>query len=179
MRAAQCVNCGLPMTRNTHPDAGKPEMLNVVGASYGCLPCAERRANGRRDSLNRMSLWLAQCSRDGVAVTADLVLQRLSELEDARRASYRSGRVFNRGPDDLGWLPTESELQDRSRFIPVNGVEMDTESGCVLQITYQCVRHEEECPVASLWVAEWLTKDVGLTRVLLGIYRARNCRVNT
>lgn len=53
----------------------------------------------------------------------------------------------------------------------------ESECGRVLQITYQCIRHEEECPASSLWVAEWLTKDVGLTRVLLGIYRANNHRV--
>ena len=43
----ECINCGLPQCQNPHPDAGKPKHLNWVGASYGCLPCAEKRANGR------------------------------------------------------------------------------------------------------------------------------------
>lgn len=43
--------CGLRMSRNPHPDAGKPEHLLPVGASYVCVPCsskAHQTANERK-----------------------------------------------------------------------------------------------------------------------------------
>lgn len=55
-----CVVCHLPQTRNPHPDAGKPSHLNEVGAMWGCLPCAERRANGRRKLITELKQWLKE-----------------------------------------------------------------------------------------------------------------------
>lgn len=53
-----CINCGLPLVPNHHPDAGKPESLNVVGATQGCLPCAEKRATGRQRVYAEFVRWL-------------------------------------------------------------------------------------------------------------------------
>lgn len=39
--------CGLPMSRNPHPDAGKPTLVGVaaVGAVWECIPCMYRSRN--------------------------------------------------------------------------------------------------------------------------------------
>ena len=34
-----CIQCGGPMSRNPHPQAGKIPTLLVVGAVYECIPC--------------------------------------------------------------------------------------------------------------------------------------------
>lgn len=44
-RAGRCT-CGMPMSRNPHPDAGKPTALLAVGASYVCIPCTVRGRHG-------------------------------------------------------------------------------------------------------------------------------------
>ena len=37
-----CGLCGGPMSRNPHPDAGKPDQLLQVGAMYDCIPCSQK-----------------------------------------------------------------------------------------------------------------------------------------
>lgn len=87
----RCINCGLPLTKNTHPEAGTLKMLNTVGAVYGCLPCAERRANGRREVIAALARWLQKAEDQGtLEVSANDVLQKLAELENARRRAYHA-----------------------------------------------------------------------------------------
>ena len=43
----QCGLCGLmTLTRNPHPDAGKPLTLLTIGAVWECIPCLQRGVNG-------------------------------------------------------------------------------------------------------------------------------------
>ncbi len=34
--------CGLPMSKNPHPDAGKPFTLLETGAVWECIPCQSK-----------------------------------------------------------------------------------------------------------------------------------------
>ena len=38
--------CGLPMSKNPHPDAGKTEHLTTVGAVWVCVPCTVKAMSG-------------------------------------------------------------------------------------------------------------------------------------
>ena len=89
--APQCIMCGLPQTENPHPLAGTPQMLNVVGAKWGCLPCAEKRANGRREVIAQLRMWLEKkTENDGERVLITSVLEKLQELDEKRRQEYHT-----------------------------------------------------------------------------------------
>ena len=84
------------MTRNPHPNAGKPEHLNDVGATMGCLPCAEKRANGRRRTIERLRQWLdakrdesSELNEVARILTLDDVSIQITELEKRRRREFR------------------------------------------------------------------------------------------
>lgn len=83
-----CINCGLPVTLNHHPLAGKPSHLNVVGAKYGCLPCAEKRANGRRGIITALKEYMTRVQNNSVghsSLSIGAVLVKLDELESQYR----------------------------------------------------------------------------------------------
>ena len=39
MKPILCAKCGLPMSKNPHPQAGKPPDYLEVGTMYECIPC--------------------------------------------------------------------------------------------------------------------------------------------
>lgn len=53
-------DCGLPMARNPHPDAGKPDVLLNVGATYVCIPCTVRTRHGWANQARERRLELEQ-----------------------------------------------------------------------------------------------------------------------
>ena len=85
-----CIVCGLPQTANPHPKAGTPEMLNVIGAMIGCLPCAEKRANGRANVISAIRRWLETeaAVTDSTTIEIGAVLDKLNQLEENRRKAY-------------------------------------------------------------------------------------------
>lgn len=86
-----CMNCGLPQTKNAHAMAGKPSHLNIVGAEWGCLPCAEIRANGRGDLFYRLKRLLLDRIRSKSSITPETVLGFMETWEEERlRARIRS-----------------------------------------------------------------------------------------
>lgn len=86
---SRCIICGLPQTKNPHPLAGTPAMLNTVGAVYGCLPCAEKRANGRREVITKLRFWLERMMDDGrTMMKTEDVLEQLKEFDELRRKAY-------------------------------------------------------------------------------------------
>ena len=46
VRLPKCGLCGGQMSENPHPDAGKPDSLLTVGASYYCIPCGQMALHG-------------------------------------------------------------------------------------------------------------------------------------
>lgn len=90
---AGCMNCGLPLVRNHHPDAGKPSHINIVGCPSGCLPCTEQRANGRYRVIVELRTWLEDelqkypDDRKRRYVLGE-ALAKLNQLEEARRVAY-------------------------------------------------------------------------------------------
>lgn len=109
----ECINCGLPQLQNPHPDAGKPEHVNWVGACRGCLPCAEKRANGRATMIHELRRFVEthlqraermeehalkgdhyreKARNNGKATAFELVLKRLNELENERREAFAVSR---------------------------------------------------------------------------------------
>jgi len=102
----RCVTCDTPLVKNPHPDAGKPEALNRVGALYVCVPCVSIRANSRRDMFNDFRQWLEKAIAEGGEagpkckgvfriVLKGLVsafvrtLREFDRLEEARKKSIR------------------------------------------------------------------------------------------
>ncbi len=84
---SNCPNCGLPQTLNPHPNAGKPKYLNVIGASVGCLPCAEKRANGRHRLIADLKAWCSQFGDDDF-VSPRSVLEMIEKLDEERKATF-------------------------------------------------------------------------------------------
>lgn len=91
-KGAPCIICGLPQTRNPHPDAGKPSHLNILGAMWGCLPCAERRANGRARVIAQMKDWLDSELKEGLCpefvAAIRKVRTKLMDLDEERRVRF-------------------------------------------------------------------------------------------
>lgn len=55
-------SCGLPMSKNPHPDAGKPWTLLETGPVWVCIPCMSKtlhrwatRANLSENKLNEIA----------------------------------------------------------------------------------------------------------------------------
>lgn len=66
--AAWICECGLPMARNPHPDAGKPARLREVGATWVCVPCTVLgRHKAHRDA--REALDALEAEREAHAAT--------------------------------------------------------------------------------------------------------------
>lgn len=99
-----CINCGLPTAVNPHPDAGKPSMMNWIGVVHVCVPCAEKRANGRRMLIARLDRWLEAREREvsesiGMTMTGGAmagtfaeVRAKLQSLKEWFRLAYRGHR---------------------------------------------------------------------------------------
>ena len=84
-----CIVCGLPQSTNPHPQAGTSDMLNVIGAMIGCLPCAEKRANGRANVISALRRWLEGFAESNTAtIEIGAVLDKLNKLEEKRRKAY-------------------------------------------------------------------------------------------
>jgi len=92
----ECINCGLPQCKNPHPNAGKPEHLNRVGACMGCLPCAERRANGRLQMLFDLRRWAENEYQETDSYFREQamrdVVDKINRLEDERRREFAASR---------------------------------------------------------------------------------------
>lgn len=101
----RCLTCDLPLVRNHHPDAGKPEFINVVGCQTGCLPCAEKRANGRQKMIAELYTWIESeafalkelsmqhggvRNLDSKIDELHRVLNKIKALEEQRRVAYRA-----------------------------------------------------------------------------------------
>jgi hypothetical protein len=80
-----CLNCGVPLTRNRHPLAGKMSHLNIVGAEWGCLPCAEMRANGRHRVLSVLREEMHNRIKSGVPMSCAAMLGMIESLDEVRR----------------------------------------------------------------------------------------------
>jgi len=65
--------CGLPQTKNPHPDAGKPESMLEVGTVYNCIPCLNksRRAWSKRanKAKNEIADLLVALGTTGIEVS--------------------------------------------------------------------------------------------------------------
>jgi hypothetical protein len=111
MAIPACINCGLPLVQNHHPDAGKPLHINTVGCPTGCLPCTEKRANGRQKVIAAMRIWLEDQASLLIDTThpdfwdhpndmvrhevLNEVLSKLNELEEQRRVAYHASRIID------------------------------------------------------------------------------------
>jgi len=49
----KCGICGGVMSKNPHPDAGKPGSILSVGAEYECIPCDQRALHNWADRARR------------------------------------------------------------------------------------------------------------------------------
>jgi len=80
-------DCGLPMSRNPHTDAGKPSMISEVGAWFVCIPCtvkSRRLATQRYWSLLRKveSLWHEIHASTAMWFVASSVRNRVRNMID-------------------------------------------------------------------------------------------------
>lgn len=122
---ATCINCGLPLTKNPHPQAGTPEMLNVVGYVFGCLPCAEKRANGRSWVLTHFRIWLQRIIDDenSPAPCLQEVLDKLNALDEDRRKAFHDQSAVKPSTETAAeWI-----ARHESRYIFERYGEFDVE----------------------------------------------------
>ena len=93
----KCPTCGLPVSVNPHPEAGKPSHLNIVGATWGCLPCAEKRANGRARMIAALRAFIdtnleaTDPDDDRMVACFEMMLRKIDELDEERRREFHSG----------------------------------------------------------------------------------------
>ena len=78
-------DCGLEMTRNPHPDAGKTSALPTVGAWFVCIPCTVAALNKSTvryyEIRNKVDQLHTECvSSMGLYLTTKSVRSRLLEI---------------------------------------------------------------------------------------------------
>ena len=84
--------CGLPMSVNPHPDAGKVDALLMVGAMHVCIPCtvaSRHKSNALRRSAESNSIRL-------MIVLTD----QIEEARKERLTADGEDRVFVNGKVD-------------------------------------------------------------------------------
>lgn len=77
-----CDRCGLPQSKNPHPDAGKYESYIEVGTKWVCIPCLT--LNRHRWSIRAMK---AERVRDAALAAISLVLDFYLSPEAIKRDS--------------------------------------------------------------------------------------------
>jgi hypothetical protein len=97
-----CGWCKGPISRNPHPDAGKPATLLTVGAVWECIPCLNRSRQGWHERAMRAK---AENARLREYYEASEAVERewneaggiqpgtVSRLVAARRALANAGEV--------------------------------------------------------------------------------------
>ena len=128
----ECGLCGGPMSRNPHPDAGKPGALLEVGAVWVCVPCTVRSRHGWSERYNEASAALAQrdaeqrAERDAVHADLVAILAALGIGDHAR--PYSSHDVVQREilPAIAAARPTHAErLLHRQALDHISKVEAE------------------------------------------------------
>lgn len=107
MRA--CITCHGPLSKNPHPDAGKPSAVLEVGALYECLPCAvraRRDAQQRIRRLERQNQALALCTAKADDVVAIWVMADLDADAFVAAMSYAC-EAYGAARDDFEELEDE------------------------------------------------------------------------
>ncbi len=103
-----CINCGLPLVKNPHPNAGKMEMLMWIGPVYVCVACVEKRANGRRELLRKLVRWLQE--REDVET-----LSKIAELEEEFRLKYHEADTPKQTNSPNALLTDEPSKEDLTK----------------------------------------------------------------
>lgn len=119
-----CMSCGLPMTKNPHPMAGKMSHLNYIGATWGCLPCAELRATSRQRMFVELGHWLEeeherwnQIAPNPIQDTRCKMIKetliKLNWLEEARRKEIANGMpsIAHEKEGSIQKLPAGMQIQ--------------------------------------------------------------------
>lgn len=124
--AHECAFCGRPMSRNPHPDAGKPEKLCTVGAIYECIPCCQNNIHRKwgkicdlrkkLEAAERRAAWLesilgrlvaAKREKDRHGETHMYEALKAGAWEEAKEAlAAKEGGVTDK--DRLDWLQSNS-----------------------------------------------------------------------
>lgn len=108
-----CAFCGGPMSRNPHPDAGKPDRVMEVGALFVCIPCSFQSKRAAIDHWKERAVIAAGklelLAEEGKAIADGVATKYLDESEATRAgdtfleimltAIGREGNVIV-GPDD-------------------------------------------------------------------------------
>jgi len=101
-----CMNCGLPRVPNHHPDAGKSEHIGYIGTQYGCLPCAEKRDNGRNKIWIELFAWFTKMAEQEEMVHPEEAKIKMLQLEQARRLEFHeSCRQMQEVPGESETVP--------------------------------------------------------------------------
>lgn len=59
----KCGICGGVMSKNPHPDAGKPESILSVGVEYECIPCEQRALHAWADRARKAESGIEEARR--------------------------------------------------------------------------------------------------------------------
>lgn len=86
-----CALCGGPMSRNPHPDAGKPDRVMGIGGKFVCIPCSHQQKRAAIDLWKERAITaigkLELLAEDGRAISDGIATKYLDEL-DAERSGY-------------------------------------------------------------------------------------------
>jgi hypothetical protein len=79
-----CGWCKGPISRNPHPDAGKPATLLTVGAVWECIPCLTRSRHGWHERAMKAKAEIARLTAERERLEAEVT--RLREYYEANEA---------------------------------------------------------------------------------------------
>lgn len=84
-----CHMCGLPMTKNPHPDAGKMATLLEVGTPYECIPCLTKS----RHQWSRRAMLAETELRAAAPASADVGEPTKTEIDLAIKLGIAGGAL--------------------------------------------------------------------------------------
>jgi hypothetical protein len=79
-----CGWCKGPISRNPHPDAGKPATLLTVGAMFECIPCLTRNRHGWHQRATTAEADLRRLNAERERLVAEVA--RLRDYYEANEA---------------------------------------------------------------------------------------------
>jgi hypothetical protein len=90
-----CGWCKGPISRNPHPDAGKPATLLTVGAMFECIPCLTRNRHGWHQRATTAEADLRRLTAERERLEAEVARLRAA-INDALTSDRRTGDAFLR-----------------------------------------------------------------------------------
>lgn len=91
----QCGICGRwTLTRNPHPDAGKPSTLLTVGAMYECIPCNRKAAHTYAERWHAARRQVEELTKRRAKIQDDILEAAALKFESRRSGPEQSSHSY-------------------------------------------------------------------------------------